>query len=284
MKPASSIGAVMKKTALALTLIFALLVLLLVRVHSAKSSSETIIVPDSYSTIQEAINAASAGDTIFVKSGTYFETLVVNKSLTLVGQDREHTILDAQKNYSTVALIEEDEVVFSNFTLGNTKSPTSSGGPINTGITLQNTSNVKIADNTIVSAGSGVYFGFGVVRNSIIENNLFVDCFAINILHFEYVVANGTITFEKAEVLAYLENYNVTIKGNREANITDFPSPFPTPSPAPAPNGATPETEPFPASLVFVASVGIALVVIGLLVYFKKYRRKTSIPNGSLKL
>jgi hypothetical protein len=36
---------------------------------------------------------------------------------------------------------------------------------------------------------------------------------------------------------------------------------------------ATPIAEPFPASLVFVASVGIALAVIGLFVYFKKRQR-----------
>jgi hypothetical protein len=41
-----------------------------------------------------------------------------------------------------------------------------------------------------------------------------------------------------------------------------------TPSPE-----ATPIAEPFPATLVFVASVGIALAVIGLFVYFKKLRK-----------
>jgi hypothetical protein len=41
----------------------------------------------------------------------------------------------------------------------------------------------------------------------------------------------------------------------------------PEPSPSPEP---TPRAESFPATLIFVASVGIALAVIGLFAYFKK--------------
>jgi len=42
----------MKKTALVLTLILALLTSLMVGVQPAKSSSKTIVVPDEYPTIQ----------------------------------------------------------------------------------------------------------------------------------------------------------------------------------------------------------------------------------------
>jgi parallel beta-helix repeat protein len=47
------------------------------------------------------------------------------------------------------------------------------------------------------------------------------------------------------------------------------PTPTPTPTPTPSPE-PTPIAETFPASLIFVASVGIALAVMGLLVYLKK--------------
>ena len=54
-----------------------------------KAESKTITVPDDSHTIQEAINAADVGDTIFVKRGTYVENPVVNKSVSLVGEDRD---------------------------------------------------------------------------------------------------------------------------------------------------------------------------------------------------
>ena len=55
----------------------------------------TIIVPDDYPTIQQAIDAASSSDTVYVCSGTYYEQVTIGKSLTLEGEDRNTTIIDA---------------------------------------------------------------------------------------------------------------------------------------------------------------------------------------------
>jgi hypothetical protein len=49
-----------------------------------KAESKTITVPDDFPAIQEAINAAGAGDTILVKRGMYVENPVVNKSVSLI--------------------------------------------------------------------------------------------------------------------------------------------------------------------------------------------------------
>ncbi len=58
------------------------------------AESKTITVPGDFSSIQEAINAADEGDTIFVKRGTYVENPVVNKSVSLIGEDRDSTVID----------------------------------------------------------------------------------------------------------------------------------------------------------------------------------------------
>jgi hypothetical protein len=47
--------------------------------------ADTIIVPDDYSTIQEAINNANIGDIILVRAGTYYEDVTITKGLTLTG-------------------------------------------------------------------------------------------------------------------------------------------------------------------------------------------------------
>jgi parallel beta-helix repeat protein len=68
---------------------------------TAKAAT-TIYVPDNYSTIQAAVDAASPGDSVIVRSGTYKENVIVNKSITLRGVDRNTTIIDATKIISGI--------------------------------------------------------------------------------------------------------------------------------------------------------------------------------------
>ena len=100
----------------------------------------TITVPDDYPTIQEAINAASAGDTIFVHVGIYSESIIVNKSLNLIGENPESTIIDGTAvKLGNVISIASDNVMIENFTL---EGPEYFGNTIMTGgrtnITIQN--------------------------------------------------------------------------------------------------------------------------------------------------
>ncbi len=54
----------------------------------------TLVVPDDYPTIQAALDAAATGDTVYVRAGTYFEHPVIDKPLTLAGEDAATTIVD----------------------------------------------------------------------------------------------------------------------------------------------------------------------------------------------
>jgi parallel beta-helix repeat protein len=53
--------------------------------ESVLEGSGVIWVPDNYSSIQVAVNAAQPGDTIYVRNGTYYESVDMNKAVTLVG-------------------------------------------------------------------------------------------------------------------------------------------------------------------------------------------------------
>jgi hypothetical protein len=86
----------------------------------------------------------------------------------------------------------------------------------------------------------------------------------------------------------YLSFNNTVHFSITSVNPASSPTPAPsiTPSPSPSPNttpspSSTSEIEPFSSSLVFVASVGIALAFIGLLVCMKK--RKHQIENDLVK-
>ena len=82
-----------KGSVLAIALIF-LMSLGVLPFATVKAQSTTIVVPDNYPSIQDAINNANAGDTIYIKTGTYVENPVVNKSVSLIGENRDRTIID----------------------------------------------------------------------------------------------------------------------------------------------------------------------------------------------
>jgi nitrous oxidase accessory protein NosD len=78
--------------------------------------STLIVGSDNYKTIQEAINNASSGDTIFVRKGIYTENIVINKSITLIGEDRESTIIDGGATGNVIS-IKASNVTIKGFTI-----------------------------------------------------------------------------------------------------------------------------------------------------------------------
>lgn len=78
---------------------------------------ETLNVPEDFPTIQTAINATYDGDTVLVSAGTYYEHIVVNKTVSIVGENRETTIIDGNRTSQAIVQITADDVTFSNFTV-----------------------------------------------------------------------------------------------------------------------------------------------------------------------
>lgn len=73
---------------------------------STQALAETLIVPEKYSTIQEAINAATNGDTVVVKPGIYHgagnrDISLEGKTITVKSQEGpDKTIIDCGSNHS----------------------------------------------------------------------------------------------------------------------------------------------------------------------------------------
>ncbi|MCK4362566.1 MAG: right-handed parallel beta-helix repeat-containing protein [Dehalococcoidia bacterium] len=73
---------------------------------------------NDFATIQAAINAASSGDTVYVRSGTYYEHVTIGKSLTLQGEDKDTTAIDGGGS-GNVIYITANYVTISGFKVTN---------------------------------------------------------------------------------------------------------------------------------------------------------------------
>lgn len=151
-----------------------------------------LYVPDNFPTIQAAINYAEEGDLVFVRSGTYYEHLVVNKTLTLFGEDRNTTIVDGEYLFPSVVNVTANNVKISGFTiqhcpdggralwLNDYVNMTFSYNIItgcNEGVRLVRSSGNVVSDNIVqdcyYNTGVGIDYGFNntVYRNTIIDNH-----------------------------------------------------------------------------------------------------------------
>jgi parallel beta-helix repeat protein len=75
--------------------------------------------PADFQSIQEAVDAADSGDTVFVHSGIYVEAVSINKTISLVGENPFDTIVDADYSSPTTIHIHAQNVTISNLTAQN---------------------------------------------------------------------------------------------------------------------------------------------------------------------
>ena len=163
---------------LLLALIFILLAPSLVHSDSTHKEdqvtrgSQTIIVSASgnggYSHIQWAIENASDGDTVFVYSDTYYERVVLNKRIKLVGDNRDVTFIDGGDG--PAVNITADGVNVTGFTIINSTN--------DIGIKLTGVQNCQIIRNNASNNLYGIHIEGGG-NNTISNNGLSYNVFGI---------------------------------------------------------------------------------------------------------
>jgi len=134
------------------------------------SSGNTLYVGGSglgnYSKIQDAIDNASDGDTVFVFNGTYFEILIINKSVNLIGESRNNTIIDANRQIDAIYLYSP------NININNLRIQNAFRAGIN--LNSNKTDNINISNNIFCFNCHGIHPYFSN-KNLIISNNIFMN-------------------------------------------------------------------------------------------------------------
>lgn len=142
-------------------------------------SGKTISVPSDIPTIQQAIDAASDGDTINIAAGTYPGTLTINgKALSLVGAGSDLTIIQGGAG-NGITIDHSPSLSVTDLTINSSAkgvyasnnshveiNKVSIYNCVDRGIQIDTNSNAKISNSNIEDNGSD---GIVVLRNSIVN-------------------------------------------------------------------------------------------------------------------
>jgi len=117
---------------------------------------------DHFDTIQDGVNSVDPTGTVFVYNGTYYENVMVNKILTMIGNGTENSIIDALDN-GTVVTIDSGSCTLSGFTF-------TGSDPGETGLYIDSNHNT-IENSNISGNGLGIFLQNS--NNNTITNNSF---------------------------------------------------------------------------------------------------------------
>jgi parallel beta-helix repeat protein len=172
----------------------------------------------NYSTIQWAIDNASDGDTVFVYNGIYYENVLVNKTITLIGEDVNTTIIDGS-GVDDVVYITSNWVNITRFTIRESGS----GNDQFAGIALDYADNCSIMNNTISNNNNGIYMDYSSycdIYSNQIESNGRKGMWQRGISSYSNIIQNKIISNGNIGIYitsaSYIDILNNNISLNQE--------------------------------------------------------------------
>ena len=180
--------------------------------------------PGNYTTIQDAVDNASAGDTVFVYHGLYHERITVNTSIFLIAESRQ-AIIDGEGLGSCPVRIFADAVTFSGFTVLNNESDLAMGS------ILVEASDCHILNTFASSTSSGDYGILLISAEGVVVEGNTVNHHVFGIALFQAnhcTVMNNTLTGDNEGIELYMSQDNLlqnnSITNNNEDGIIVFDS------------------------------------------------------------
>jgi hypothetical protein len=143
-----------------------------VTVKADSNQSKTIIVPDQYSTIEQAIKNATDGDTINVKNGIYQENAMnITKSISIIGEGSQSTTLNMIAPSFNGQMYGINLTTYGKAITVNANNFTLSGFTINTngGDISISGNNIEVTNNQISAPFSAVGYNFNITNNTFLK-------------------------------------------------------------------------------------------------------------------
>jgi parallel beta-helix repeat protein len=203
------------------------------KISSSISRCNTLYVggsgPGNYTRIQDAINDSNDGDTIFIydDASPYFEHLKITKSVSLLGEKKNTTIIDGNGSFDVIS-INANEVNICGLTIRNGKKgiylhsddsncsieDTTIRNCSDDGIHIQQSKNIMIAYNNIT------YCKYSGIRSSGSSNNYISWNFIENNSYGIYCSGCSSMTLTR-NVIGNNKNYGIRLYDSKDMNISD---------------------------------------------------------------
>jgi len=198
--------------------------------------------PGNYTKIQDAIDNAYPGDTVYVYSGIYYEKVMIQISITLLGEEQNQTIIDIDSSGGIVILVlNAPNVTIDGFSFRN--HPTMYH---NAGIRAYSSSGLMVRNITDIYYGGSdfgislfysdhstitrMFFNYKnnaaidiqhshnvtISENHIIGSQMYmVDCYGISLTDSsEITIIKNNITYNTLSGVYLQNSHNVRIVGN----------------------------------------------------------------------
>jgi parallel beta-helix repeat protein len=211
--------------------------------HVNMSSRDVIIVDNEgdgdFTSIQEAIDTANLGDTIEVYSGIYYENIIVDKEVSLIGIPLEYqngmdtgtpTIHGISHNFTGVdefAAVEiiSQNVSFEGFNVTTLKQSDFNGiqlhnvsyciisnvniAECNVGLLINNSSYNNIFNNSFYNISTAITITYSSNANMILHNGLLLNTIGVDVQSnsSNNIIEDNVIAFsEKGTIISYSSN------------------------------------------------------------------------------
>ncbi len=207
-----------KVTGIVVMLLIAGFVGMTFQTENVSAVTYTVGTGGDYATIQDAVNASVDGDVIYVWAGTYNENVIVNKSVSLIGNGTANTTIDGG-GAGDVVYVSSNWVNITGFTITN-----SGTGNSDAGLELNLVQNCRINNNNVSGNRNGFFVWYYSNYNTILNNTVNSNTYGIY-LYFNSnynTILNNTVNSNVQGLYIYASSNSNNITNNNASLNTQY--------------------------------------------------------------